>query len=435
LVAVSVNLVAFLLLALLCHGELYRRRPEPAFLTDFYLCVSLGGVLGGIFAALIAPQLFTLVYEYPLLIMAALLVLPGMLAADGKHILRESGPVLVVATLAIFARFWFDIRVPGWAATWFQVALVALAALMLLQRHRPQRFLALVALGFVLTGLWEPGFNRVAAIRSFFGVNQVVDTADGRFRLLYHGTTVHGGERFVDIATNPGAKPEPITYFYRGGPFSEGIQAVRAARGSLSRVAVAGLGAGSLACYRRDDEQWTFFEIDSAVAGIARDPRFFTYISACAPDLPIVLGDARLTLTGSTQQYDLIILDAFSSDAIPVHLLTREALSGYLARLESGGAILIQITNKYMELASVVAAMAAAEGLVAYHKQDDRPAAVPFDYKANASVAALARRRSDLGDLPNQPGWHELKPVPGVSAWTDDYSNILGAILRKRFGS
>ena len=412
LLAVIVNLLAFLLLALLCHGELYRRRPEPGFLTDFYLCVSLGGVLGGVFAALIAPKLFTLVYEYPILIVAALLALPGMLAAGRKRILIECGPALAIAILAIWTRFRLDVSFPVWTATWFQIALVALAALMLLQRHRLQRFLALVVLGFVLTGLWQPGFDRVAAIRSFFGVNQVVDTADGRYRLLYHGTTVHGGERVADIAARAGARPEPLTYFYPGGPFSEGIEAVRSARGGLGRVAVAGLGAGSLACYKHDNEQWTFFEIDPAVVRIARDPRFFTYISACAPDLPVVLGDARLTLAGSAQQYDLIILDVFSSDAIPVHLLTREALSGYLARLESGGAILIHITNKYMELASVVAAMAVAEGLVAYHKQDDRPAAVPFDYKANASLAALARRRGDLGDLPDRPGWHERTGSP-----------------------
>src|SRR5215471_13877741 len=191
LVAVIVNLGALLLLALLCHGYFYRRRPPPTFLTDFYLCVSLGGVLGGVFAALIAPQLFTLVYEYPILIVAALLVVPGMLAADRKRILSESGPPFAIAILAI----WSDISFPAWTATWFQIALVALAALMLLQRHRLQRFLALVVLGFVLTGLWQPGFDRVAAIRSFFGVHQIVETAEGRFRLLYHGTTVHGAER------------------------------------------------------------------------------------------------------------------------------------------------------------------------------------------------------------------------------------------------
>ena len=323
---------------------------------------------------------------------------------------------------------------PGTAAYAFQIVLVGLAGMMMLQRRRPQRFLALVVLGFVLTGLWQPGFNRVAALRSFFGVHQIVETADGRFRLLYHGTTVHGAERIADADAAGGATPEPLTYYYRGGPISESIAAVRAARGGLPHVAVVGLGSGTLSCYKGRDEQWTFFEIDPAVVQIARDPHLFTYISACAPDLPVVLGDARLTLAASRQGYDLIILDAFSSDVVPVHLLTREAIESYLSRIEDGGALVLHLSNRYMELAGVVAAGAAAQGLVAYFKDDDRAASVPFDYKANASVAVLARRLADLGDLPNQPGWHAIDPVPDIRIWTDDYSNVLGAILRKRFG-
>src|ERR1700722_5140912 len=338
LLVVVVNLIAFFLLALLCHGELYRRRPAPALLTAFYLWMSLGGVVGGVFAALVAPQLFTLVYEYPILIVAAALVLPGMLAGGRKRIAAEIGPVLAVAMLAVAARFGLDIRLPGTAAYAFQIVLVGLAGMMLLQRRRPQRFLALVVLGFVLTGLWQPGFNRVAAFRSFFGVHQIVETADGRFRVLYHGTTVHGAERIADIGAAAGAAPEPLTYYYRGGPISQSIEAVRAARGGLPHVAVVGLGSGTLSCYKGKDEQWTFFEIDPAVAQIARDPRLFTYIAACAPHLPVVLGDARLTLPASRQRYDLIILDAFSSDVVPVHLLTREAIASYLARIEDGGA-------------------------------------------------------------------------------------------------
>jgi hypothetical protein len=434
LLVVVVNLIAFVLLALLCHGELYRRRPAPALLTEFYLWMSLGGVVGGAFAALVAPQLFTLVYEYPILIVAAALFLPGMLAGGRKRVVAEIGPVLAVATLAIAARFGLDIRLPGTAAYAFQIVLVGLAAMMLLQRRRPQRFLALVVLGFVLTGLWQPGFNRVAALRSFFGVHQVVETADGRFRLLYHGTTVHGAERITDTGAAGGAAPEPLTYYYRGGPISESIEAVRAARGGLPHVAVVGLGSGTLSCYKGRDEQWTFFEIDPAVVQIARDPRLFTYISACAPDLPVVLGDARLTLAASRQRYDLIILDAFSSDVVPVHLLTGEAIESYLARIEDGGAVVLHLSNRYMELAGVVAADAAAQGLVAYFKDDDRVASVPFDYTANASVAVLARRLADLGDLPKRSGWHAINPVPDIRIWTDDYSNVLGAILRKRFG-
>ena len=431
---VLVNLVVFVLLALLCHGELYRRRPAPALLTEFYLWMSLGGVVGGVFAALVAPQLFTLVYEYPILIVAAVLVLPGMFAGGRKHIATEIGPVLGLAVLAISARFLFDVRFPESAAYPFQIILVVLAVVMLLQHRRPQRFLALLVLGFVLTGLWQPGFNRVAAVRSFFGVHRIIETADGDFRLLFHGTTLHGAERIADAGAAAGAAPEPLTYYYRGGAISESIEAVRAARTSLPHVAVVGLGSGTLACYKGSDEQWTFFEIDPAVAQIARDPRLFTYLSSCAPDLPIVLGDARLTLAASRQRYDLVILDAFSSDVVPVHLLTREAINGYLARIEDHGVIVLHLSNRYMELGSVVAAVAAAEGLVAYFKDDYRTATVPFDYKASASVAALARRRADLGDLPDRPGWHALEPAASSRIWTDDYSNVLGAILRKRFG-
>jgi hypothetical protein len=434
LLAIVVNLVAFVLLALLCHGELYRRRPAPALLTEFYLWMSLGGVVGGVFAALVAPQIFTLVYEYPILMVAAILVLPGMFAGGRARILAEVAPVLGIAVLAFLGRFLFDVRLPAQAAYAFQIILVGLAAMMLLQRRRPQRFLALVVLGFVLTGLWQPGFNRVAAFRSFFGVHQIVETADDQFRLLYHGTTLHGAERIADTGQTAGANPEPLTYYYRGGPISETIEAVRVARGALPHVAVVGLGSGTLSCYKHSDEQWTFFEIDAAVAQIARDPRLFSYISTCAPELPVVLGDARLTLAASPQRHDLIILDAFSSDVVPVHLMTREAIDGYLAHIEDGGVIALHLSNRYMELASVVAAIAAAEGLVAFGKDDDRAITVPFDYKTAASVAVLARKRSDLGDLPDRPGWHVIKPVPGTRIWTDDYSNVLGAILRKRFG-
>ena len=350
--------------------------------------------------------------------------------AIASRILTEAAPVLGLAVLAVLARSVLDIRLPAAAVYGFQIVLRRPCRRHVAAAPTAARFLALVVLGFVLTGLWQPGFNRIAAVRSFFGVHQIIETADGRFRLLYHGTTVHGAERIADTAA--GAVPEPLTYYYRGGPISESIEAVRAARGALPRVAVVGLGSGTLSCYRHRDEQWTFFEIDPAIEQIARDPRLFTYISACAPDLPIVLGDARLTLAASRQRYDLIILDAFSSDVVPVHLLTREAIDGYLARLEDGGALVLHLSNRYMELGGVIAAVAGAQGLVAVFKDDDRTLTVPLDYKANASVAVLARRRADLGELPSRPGWRERKADPDIRIWTDDYSNVLGAILRKR---
>jgi hypothetical protein len=281
-------------------------------------------------------------------------------------------------------------------------------------------------LGFVVSGLWQPGMAPVETARSFFGVHRVVE-ANG-YRLLYHGTTLHGAER---IGEN--GRPEPLTYYYFGGPMSEAILAARQARGNLARVAAVGLGTGSLACHRQPGEQWTFFEIDPDVVRIARDPRRFSFLSACAPGVPLVMGDARLTLAASVDRYDVIVLDAFSSDAIPVHLLTREAVAGYLARLADNGVLLLHISNRHMDLAPPIAAIAAAEGLLTFIKQDDRPERQPPDFKMNAIVAALARKPADLGNLPQQPGWREMRPEQGVAAWTDDYADILGAILRKKF--
>jgi hypothetical protein len=426
-----INLVAFFLLTLLCHGELYRRRPAPSQLTEFYLWVSIGGALGGIFAALVSPLIFTRIYEYPLLVAAAFLVLPGVFSGGLRRLFNEAGPILLVVALTAAAPLLFDIHLPAAAEFPFQVVCVALAVLILVQRHHPARVFGLVMLAFVLTDLWQPGFNRIKTARSFFGVHQVIDTIDGNYRLLYHGTTMHGAEKIADSANT---LPEPLTYYYIGGSISESIEAIRATRGDLAHVAVVGLGTGSLACHKRPREEWTFFEIDPVVAHIARDSHLFNFISACAGSIPVVLGDARLTLSASSQRFDLIILDAFSSDAIPVHLLTREAFAGYLTRLSPAGALVMHISNRHMELGSVVVAAAAREGLITFLKQDDRPQAVPEDFKMNALVAAFARDRADLGDLPQRSGWREIKPDSSVLAWTDDYSDILGAILRKKFG-
>jgi hypothetical protein len=430
---IAINLVAFFLLAMLCHGEVYRRRPAPARLTEFYLLVSLGGVLGGIFAALLAPAIFPRVYEYPILIAAACLVLPGIWVGGVRRGLVEAGPALLLAAAAVAMGIAFDIRLPAATELPFQIALVAIAATMLLQRHRPLRFFSLVVLAFVLTGVWQPGFDGVVTTRSFFGVHQVVETADRGHRILYHGTTIHGAQRLVDGGGPAKSPPEPLTYYYFGGPIAQSIEAARTSRGGLSRVAAVGLGTGSLACHRRGNEAWTFFEIDPEVVRIARNPRLFNFLSACAPDVPIVLGDARLTLAASEYRYDLIVIDAFSSDAIPVHLLTREAVAGYLSRLEQDGMLVMHISNRHMELGRVVAAIGAAEGLVTYVKQDDRPEVFPPNYKLNAIVAVLARNPMHLGNLPARPGWHELRSDPNVPAWTDDYSDILGAIIRKKF--
>jgi hypothetical protein len=431
-VVILINLVAFLLLALVCHGALYRRRPERARLTEFYLWTSFGGVLGGIFAGLIAPNVFSDTYEYPILIVAALLAMPGTLG-DPRRFVREAGPVLFIAAAIAVASLVYGVRLPLAAPILLQACLVGLVALMLLQRRRPARVLGLVLLAFVVTELWRPGgLARIEIARNFFGVHQVFETADGHYRLLFNGTTLHGAERIREAVDTPVVgRPQPLTYYYFGGPISESIAAARSAQGGLKQVAVIGLGTGSLACHRKDGERWTFFEIDPVVVRIARDPHLFRFMSECGQNSPIVLGDARLMLAASTERYNLIVLDAFSSDAIPVHLLTREALAGYLSRLSPHGVLVFHISNRNLDLPPVVAAEAAAESLTVIAKGDDRANNLLVDYRANALVAVLARNAADLGDLPNRRGWVWIR-TDRVSAWTDDYSNVLGALVRQK---
>jgi len=433
LAAIGFNMLTFAVLALVCHGELYRRRPAAAHLTEFYLWISVGGAIGGAFAGLIAPYAFSNIYEYPILIAAALLALPGAFTTERSILLRRAGPILATAAAIALARIVLGGQAPAYADLVCKATCVVLVGAIFLQRKHPAVVFALVVLAFVLTGAWTPGLNRIEITRSFFGVHQVIDTAEGDYRVLMHGTTIHGAERLHDDGT-PVRRPEPLTYYYRGGPLSESIERTRAAPGGARKVAVVGLGAGSLACYRQEPEQWTFYEIDPTVVRIARDPRLFRFLSDCAPSIPVVLGDARLTLAAADARYDLIVLDAFSSDSIPVHLLTEEAFAIYLAHLAPHGVLVVHGSNRHLDLVPVVAAAAGAADLVALHKNDQVGDMVAAKFKASSSVVALAREANDLRDLAAGHGWRALAPNAAVAPWTDDYANVLGAVIRRKLG-
>ena len=433
LTSIALNLVVFALLTLMCHGELYARRPSPRRLTEFYLCTSFGGVIGGGFAGLLAPQIFNGNYEYPILIALALLCMPGLVTGGSRKALTEAAPWLVAS--AALALVWYVTRFQPSATLElpFQVLLALLAAAMLFQRQRPMRFFGLVILSFSVTALWRPGIAPIETARSFFGVHKVAEVNDGRARLLYHGTTIHGAQRLRNDDGTPVSGPLlPQTYYYPGGPFAEAIGAVRAARGSLNHVAVVGLGTGTLACHSKGNEHWTFFEIDPEVIRIARDPRRFEFLSRCAPESPVIAGDARLTLEASTDRYDLIVLDAFSSDTIPVHLLTREAVAGYLSKLSPHGVLLLHISNRHLDLTPVVAKVAQSLGLAAFVREDRSAGDLLTTLKADARLVVLARDIADAGSVAGS--WTPLQPDRSSALWTDDYSNILGIMLRTKFG-
>jgi len=305
-----------------------------------------------------------------------------------------------------------------------------------LGRLAPWRSAAVAGAGFmVLTSLFG-GADTIVQMRSFFGVNRVRLSEDGKLRLLVHGNTIHGAMAVRDADGRPlSGRPVPTTYYYPGGPMDSAIASARTnAGGRLGAVAVAGLGAGSLACRAQPGETWSFFEIDPDVIRIARDASLFRFLSDCMPQARIVTGDARLTLAKEAGPFDVVLLDAFSSDAIPMHLLTREAVQLYLSRLAPHGLIVLHITNRHLALRGVVAAEAEALGLHGLAKLElpEQAAANGSDIMpAGSHVVVLARDAADLAALARQPGWQTLAREPGVAPWTDDYSNIIGPLLRR----
>jgi hypothetical protein len=359
--------------------------------------------------------------------------MPGFFAGGPRKALAEALPWLALGALLTLAWYFTRLHLPATWDVWFQIVSAALAACMLFQHSRPARFFALVILGFAVTAFWRPGIAPIETARSFFGVHKVVEVADGRARALYHGTTMHGAQLLRnDDGTPVSGPPIPLTYYYAGGPISEAIAAARDVRGGFDRVAAVGLGTGTLACLSHRGERWTFFEIDPVVVRIARDPHRFDFLSSCAPETPIVLGDARLTLEASRDRYDLIVLDAFSSDAIPVHLLTREAFAGYMSKLSPHGVIVAHISNRHLDLAPVVANVAERQGLVAFLREDNSAGDFLKGLKTNARVVVLARDAGDTGSIAGK--WARLQPDPRAATWSDDYSDILTVMLRKKLG-
>jgi hypothetical protein len=427
---VFLHLLGFTILALGCHGELYRRRPAPVRLTEFYLWNSLGGVVGGAFAGLLAPNIFSSTLEYPILLAGALLVLPGMFAGGFSRFLRGAGIGLGLALIPAGLMV-AGLPAPLQGTLALQIVIIILFGVMLLTRRNAPVFFSLTVLALVLAEA-QSALSHLEQVRSFFGVHRVAENPERTHHFLFHGTTLHGAQRIRDSegAIVTGA-PEPLAYYFTSGAIAEALIA-RQNKGGVSAVAVVGLGAGSMACHRRDGETWTFYEIDPEVVRIATDPRLFKFYSACARDAMIVLGDARLTLAASKQTYDAIVLDAFASDAIPVHLLTREAMAGYVTRLAPGGVMVFHISNRHMDLAGQVGALGEAAGLVTYVKRDISADRFDADYKAGAHVVALAREPSDLGALPETEGWKPIEKDKRVRAWTDDFADVLGAIIEKK---
>ncbi len=426
--------VCFFVIAMACHGELARTRPAAKYLTGFYVALSFGGMVGGLFAGLVAPYAFSWVAEYPILVVLAVLCRP-----PGDERWPRWSRWYWAALAAVAVALIVPSLGTGRAFDWFEeqrvyvVGAVAVVGMLLALGLKADRWklVALATLALVLMRIYPADDGRVETVRSFFGVHKIVVTPHGQYHVLMHGTTIHGAEKFQnDDGTPVPGRPEPITYYHKDGGIGQAITAIRERKGAPLRVAVIGLGAGTLTCASRPGETWKFFEIDQSMVDTARDPRYFTYIGNCEPDLKPVIGDARLTFAREPDGiYDLIIVDAYSSDAIPIHLATQEAMKIYKDKLAPHGAVLMHVSNRHLELSSVVVGIAGANDLKSWVYSED--SGRDSEYIFSTSVVVSAREEADVGKLASSDQWAETEADAKQRVWTDDYSNVLGAVYRR----
>ncbi len=443
----AAHLLAFFVITMACHGELARTRPPAAHLTAFYVALSFGGMAGGLFAGLIAPYTFSWIAEYPILVLLAVLCRPATPLAWSvldrfmpqightiwHNIERWFWPAAILVALVLIVPSLFGYQITYAMTDRLNALVLTLAVLSILFMRDPWKSALIVAVALAVIRLYPTDESRSDTLRSFFGVNLIYETHNRHFRVIKHGSTLHGAQRLLNADGTPATgRPEPLTYYHSKSAMAVAIEAVRARKGGPIRVAVIGLGAGSLVCTIGANENWKFFEIDPTVIAAARDPTRFTFISSCKPDLPIVLGDARLTLAKEPDgTYDMIVVDAYSSDAIPIHLATREAMAMYKAKLAPQGVVTMHISNRHLELQSVVVGIAAANDLKAWVYTNENEEEDEDNYIFGSDVVIAARDLTDIGALNGVPTWTLTAPNPGVRTWTDDYSNIAGAFWRK----
>lgn len=417
--AVGVHLLTFFGTAVLCHSELARRRPAVDGLTAFYFCMSIGGAAGGIFNALIAPVIFSSDYEYYLALVAAC-ALRRFTGDEPKRMVTSDVVYPALLGLAATTLAWHvssggDFG-PLARAAFFTVSGLAIFSF----AERPYRLALGVAamIGGVI--LVQSSVNVLHTERSFFGINKIKLFDQGRQTALIHGSTLHGIE-----FNAPRWRREPLAYYARSGPAGQAL----ARAGFRETVAAIGLGTGALACYRTPGESWTFFEIDDAVERLARNTRYFHYLADCGAGVNVVLGDGRLSLKAMPDRtYDLLIIDAFSSDSVPAHLLTREALALYLRKLKPHGFILANISNKYLRLEPVLASAVHEAGIAARVQMYNPSAAQAAMGAFPSEWMAIAPAASDLAFLASDKRWRAVAPDPEAKPWTDDFSNIFRAI-------
>ncbi|KQT32328.1 hypothetical protein ASG29_11025 [Sphingomonas sp. Leaf412] len=425
--SVVLALILLFMLSVALHTALYRIRPEPARLTGFYLAMSTGGALGGVFAGLIAPVVFDWTWEYPILILAAGALVPQMFLTQGLRDLW-SRPGSRIAALAVAVLVLLSVVVVtaassgGLRASHYTVtSFILIAGIGLVTVGARLPYLLVLTTSLLLFGGLRSlslTFEDGARTRSYFGVYTIL-IESGR-RMLVHGTTIHG----LQLTGTPERERTPTTYYTPGSGVGHVLRDAPALYGPAARIGIVGLGTGTLACYREMRQRWRFYEIDPAMVDLARNGRF-TFLRDCQPDADVVIGDARLSLERQgADTLDVLALDAFSSDAVPMHLLTREAFAVYGRVLQRRGLLAVHISNRFIDLAPVVAT-AAREGGWQAMVLNHTPSILERDTSRSSWIVmsrdpeAFATVQLDGAD------WKPLRTPRDFGGWSDDYATIL----------
>jgi spermidine synthase len=418
-VTISLHLLVFFFAALVSHQRLAHSRPHVSRLPEYFLWIAVGGVLGGIFNALVAPLVFSTPFEYPAAIILALLVRPVTdQEQKTKSWFRIAFPafifVLTFGLALVVSRFDLSPKLENGI-----VLLLPLVLCFVLSFRRPLVFaLALSALMLASIPYLNASVQTLAAERNFFGVWRVTTSPNEQFRRLYHGSTVHGVQ-----LNDESRKCEATSYYHKEGPLGQ-VFAVYNGKPSIKPVAATGLGAGTIGTYAAQGQEWDFYDIDPAIVRIASDPRYFTFLSDCTKaSYRVILGDARLRLREAPAgKYGLLIMDAFSSDSVPAHLLTTEAMNLYLDKLSTDGVLAFHISNRYLNLEPLLSGLSRQAGLVAYLRRDEERNVVG---RYPSVWVVMARNDSALGAIATDDRWRR---VQGDIVWTDDFSNILSLL-------
>lgn len=430
--AAPIHMFAFFVAAMVCHGRLAERRPAAKHLTEYFLLISVGGVLGGLFNAIVAPLMFSRIIEYPLVLVLVCLLRPavGGARAAARDARRDVwiplavgavalAVVAVVHSLDVTAGMVMKIVIFGGPAMVFFAA-----------KDRPVRF----GLGFgvmlVTLGIWNDlqRGGQVFVARNFYGVKRVLVNEEKGIRTLLHGVTQHGFQ-----STDPARQREPLAYYHRRGPLGDVFASLERHKNAGRRVGIVGLGTGTIACYAAPGDRFDFYEIDPIVVRLAEDPSLFTFLEKCAGKYTIVLGDGRQTI-GSVEDgvYDLIVIDAFSSDAVPTHLITTEAVELYRSKLAAGGMIALHVSNRYLSFEPMLGNLAESLGMSAAGRAHVRLSTE--DEAAGVSPShwlVMVEGAERLDDLLATERWNRLEHSPGVRVWTDQYCDVIGLFISR----